>query len=308
MIRDKFIHILFLLIFISCQSSDEYYGDSDSSDSNDILSNTSSTYTHSLSNNPFSGYIVDRKSASIYLSHDIPNKSSDNYEQILIYEKMIAAERITGAPVRKLLYILRNLAKTTREISRKKAISENSKLEISIASFKQKQFGMAIYLLTDLKNSKNSKIRAGAYNVLGLIAASEDRLPEAVEYWKKSLSSYSKYEPAILNLVHTYLRFGHFKNAENLLEYLPKNNMIAQSSLVVILKHSGKKKEVKELCMNLIDDYPSHKPSVFNCGIFEWQIIKNPTKGAALIRKALKIPGGPSEWNSHGNRILKRIR
>ena len=291
-----------LLIFILTSSCQTF-----SSSDNFISSHHSSTYTNSLSENKFAGYRLHQSEAESYLNYTAKSSGSKK-EKIEYYESVIAAHRITGSPLSSLFKNLVKLAEVTRKSSKNAAISERSLLEISIASIRKNAYGMATFLLNDLKFSKDKKIKAGAFNALGLIAQNEGRIPEAVEFWKKSLASFSAYLPAQLNLIYTNLKYGHFSVADEILNDIEDVNWMTESAYIVSKRHSGNKEQARDICKKLLKKLKNHKPTIFNCGILEWQNYKNPKTAKSLIQRALKIPGGPRSWENKGINVLKKLR
>ena len=80
-----------------------------------------------------------------------------------------------------------------------------------------------------------------------------------------------------------------------------------ESGLLVIARQSGDKEETDRLCKKLMTK-KNHKPTIFNCGLHEWQSNKNAAKARLLINKALKLRGGSQDWDEKGYKVLNGIR
>ena len=268
---------------------------------------TGSTYIHSLSNNPMTSRIAAVNKASAYANKLSQQARGPKGQTISNYESLIAAERIARVPINRLLNHMRRLAEITRQGTKHQRVSELARLEIAIAAVQQNQYGMATFLLNDLKNAKNKKVKAGAFNAIALLAMRDGRIPEAVEYWKQSLKAHSSYVPALLNLGFISLMFGHFEATKKFLSQV-EGDWFAESGLLVAHRLMNETQETSQLCTKLLKSRPKHKPTLFNCGVHEWQSNKNIAKAKQLISKALNTRGGPTSWDNRGYKVLESVR
>ena len=266
-----------------------------------------STYIHSLSNNPMTSRIAAVNKAAAYANKISQQARGAKGQTISNYESLIAAERIARVPINRLLNHMRRLAEITRQGTKHQKVSELARLEIAVAAIQQNQYGMATFLLNDLKLAKNRKIKAGAYNALALMALRDGRTPEAVSYWKESLKAQSGYVPALLNLGFISLMFGHFEATKRFLAQID-GDWFAESGLLVAHRLMNETQETSRLCTKLLKSHPNHKPTLFNCGVHEWQSNKNIAKAKQLISKALNSRGGPNSWDNRGYKVLESVR
>lgn len=268
---------------------------------------TGSTYIHSLSNNPMTSRIASVKKATSYANKLSQQTRGAKGQTIANFESLIAAERIARVPLNRLLNHMRRLAEITRQGAKHHKVSELARLEIAIAAIQQNQYGMANFLLNDLRLAKNKKVKAGAFNAIGLLALRDGRVPEAVSYWKEALKANSNYVPALLNLGFISLMFGHFEATKRFLSQVD-GDWFADSGLLVAERLMNNTQVTSRICSKLLKSRPKHKPTLFNCGIHEWQSNKNIAKAKQLISKALNTRGGPNSWDNRGYQVLESVR
>ena len=268
---------------------------------------TGSTYIHSLSNNPLTSRIAAVNKAAAYANKISQQARGAKGQTISNFESLIAAERIARVPLNRLLNHMRRLAEITRQGTKHQKVSELARLEIAVAAIQQNQYGMATFLLNDLKLAKNKKVKAGAFNAIALLAMRDGRIPEAVAHWKESLKAYSNYVPALLNIGYISLMFGHFEATKRFLSQVD-GDWFAESGLLVANRLMNNTQETSRLCNKLLKSHPKHKPTLFNCGVHEWQSNKNIAKAKQLISKALNTRGGPNSWDNRGYKVLESVR
>lgn len=267
----------------------------------------SKSLVQSLSNNPMTSRTINRnkvKGATSKFSKTTKGTKAQNIEH---YEDLIAIERVAGVSTFRLLSHLKGLAESTVSGKAGDLLSENARLEVGLGALQQRQYSMASFFFEGLFQAKNKRVRAGAYNGMGIIALNENRVPEAAEYWRQALKEVAGYEASLLNLGFISLKFGHFESALRYLSRLSKD-WFAQSGLLVASRLTSKTGETAKLCSRLLQTNASHKPTAFNCGIHEWQSNNNIAKAKKLISKALNLRGGPPDWDQSGYRILEKVR
>lgn len=268
---------------------------------------TGSTYVHSLSNNPMTSRIAAVNKATAYANKISQQTRGPKGQTISNFESLIAAERIARVPLARLLKHMRRLAEITRKGTKHQKVSELARLEIAVAAVQQNQYGMANFLLNDLKLAKNKKVKAGAFNAIALLAMRDGRVPEAVSFWKESLKAHSTYVPALLNLGFVSLMFGHFEATKRFLSQV-EGDWFSESGLLVAERLMNNTQETSRLCTKILKTHAKHKPTLFNCGVHEWQSNKNVAKAKQLIGKALNTRGGPNSWDNRGYRVLESVR
>ncbi len=263
--------------------------------------------THSLSNNKLTNRIVSRSNAkevSNRLKGSVKGQDAKSKEAL---EGMVSAQRLSGVSVETIFKSVRQIADIELKKGVNNDVRDQIKLEVGLAALTQKNYALAEFMLEPLLTSKLAKVKAGAANALGIMAQKEGRIPEAVQMWKTALKAEPGYQAALLNLGFTSLEYGDFETARKMLTRLPED-WFTLSGLIVVNRLRGKNAEVKRLCDIVLKQKPNHKPSVFNCGLFEWQANKNAKKARSMINKAIKLPGGPQSWEQKGFRVLEDIK
>ena len=144
--------------------------------------------------------------------------------------------------------------------------------------------------------SKDKRVRSSVLNIQGILAYQENRLPEAVYYWKKALRSQENYKPAILNISFIALKYGDFYTAEKMLNSL-KNNWFVLYAKAGLYRLIGKLKESRNIYKKLLKTHSQYKPLLFNYGIYLWQENNDAIHAKKFINKSLKIDQGPEFWN-----------
>lgn len=267
----------------------------------------SKSLVQSLSNNSMTSRLINRNKAKGATSKFSKTTKGTKAQNIDHYEDLIAIERVAGVSTFRLLSHLKGLAESTVSGKAGDLLSENARLEVGLGALQQRQYSMASFFFEGLFQAKNKRVRAGAYNAMGIIALNENRVPEAAEYWRQALKEIAGYEASLLNLGFISLKFGHFESALRYLSRLSKD-WFAQSGLLVASRLTSKTGDTAKLCARLLQTKASHKPTAFNCGIHEWQSNNNIAKAKKLISKALNLRGGLPDWDQSGYRILEKVR
>ncbi len=264
-----------------------------------------STYVNSLSNSSLTSWTISRaKAADISVKLEGAAKGSDGKIKETL-ASLIATQRLAGQNLQTVLETGRKLADVEMKAGANKDISDAAKLEIALAAVQSKNFAMFDFMVSPLLSAKDAKIRAGALNVMGVVTLEEGRVPEAVQYFKKSMSADSDYQPAMLNLAFVALQYGDLDTAKRMLGRV-RPDWFTKSGKLVVARQSGDKAETTDLCGKLLPR--NHKPTVFNCGLHEWLSNNNAVKARDLINKALKMKGGPPSWDEKGYEALNGIR
>lgn len=266
----------------------------------------SSSYVHSLSDNKLTSYVSNGSGARNHAAKLNGKSLKDLKKAKRVLESLIAAERIADAPVGRLQSYMKRLANIQLKRGLNGKVGDAPKLEVAIAALKQRRFGLAIFFLEELFKSKNRRIRAGAYNTMGILVKNDGRIPEAVQYWREALKAVPGYEAALLNLGFVSLRYAAFGDAKKMLGRI-KKNWFVKSGQLVASRLTGSTSKTSRLCDDVLEEKPNHKPTIFNCGVHEWQSNKDTKKARAMITKALRMSGGPSRWESTGYNTLESI-
>ena len=271
----------------------------------DTKKQSGSTFVHSLSNSSLTSWTVSRSKADD-ISKGLLEDAKGPDEKIKgLLASLIATQRLSGQPIQTVLESGRRLADIELKAGVNNEIPDTAKLEIALAAVQSKNFAMFDFMITPLLTAKDSKIRAGALNAMGVVTLDEGRIPEAVQYFKKALKSDSDYQPAMLNMGFVALLYGDADTAKSMLNRV-RPDWYTKSGQLVIARQSGEKATATKLCAKLMPR--SHKPTVFNCGLHEWLSNNSAVKAKELINKALKLKGGPPSWDERGYEVLNAIR
>ena len=139
-----------------------------------------------------------------------------------------------------------------------------------------------------------------------MIHFAEGREPEAIQTWQNVLKVVDNFQAAYLNLGFAYLMFGHFEKAASFLAKV-EGDWYAQSGQLISFKNLGDSEKTADTCTEVLKHVPNHKQTLFNCGVYYWQVKKNSKMAKEYIDKALKIPGGPESWATSGKKVFDSI-
>lgn len=267
-----------------------------------------SSLLHSLGRHPLLPGMIDQEKAATVAEDIAARTKGSQAETSSQYEDLIAAERLAGAAPLRLLSHLHKLAELNSGGGSGKVLSEKARLEVALGAMQDGQYSLADFFLQDLQKAADERVRAGAYNALGVIALKENRLPEAVAYWEQSLRELETYEAALLNLGFISLKYAHFDAAIRYLSRIPSGDWFVNSGLMVAERLTAKSKGMPELCRELPEPAGNHKTTVFNCGVYAWQSDHNPALARDLIRKAISMEGGEPGWDQKGYKILEKLQ
>jgi lipopolysaccharide biosynthesis regulator YciM len=303
------------LMLVNCATTSDKAGEGDDGDVKEVDKSeqddgdrgkqSGSTFVNSLSNSSMTSWTVKRSRAESISKKLLDDAKGSDEKMKELLSSLVATQRLSGQNFPAVLETGRRLADVELKAGANKEIPDTAKLEIALAAAQASNFAMFDFMITPLLTSKDSKIRAGALNALGVITLDEGRVPEAVQYFKKALKSDSDYRPAMLNLGFVALQYGDLDTAKSMLTRV-RQDWFAKSALLVIARQSGDKSETTSLCTKLLPR--SHKPTVFNCGLNEWLSNNSSAKARDLINKALKLKGGPPSWDEKGYEALNNIR
>lgn len=256
------------------------------------------TLTNSLSNNPLTSLTINGAKAESFGSADSKDRS--------VLEGKISADRLARKGVASTMAVARKLADLEMAKAPGKSVDDEVKLDIALAAIQSKDFALAEYYLQQLTDSKNAKVRAGAYNAMGVVALNDQRVPEAVLYFHEALKASGNYKPAKYNLGFTALKGGDIGKAKAALsEY--QNDWFVQYAMMSIARMEGDGNRAAELCDKVLQRAPTHKAAQFNCGLVEAQNKKNFAKAKEHIKKAQSGKGGEASWDERIANMLVEI-
>lgn len=271
-------------------AADDAGGD-ESGQSRAIVSANRVTLTNSWSNNPLTSQTINRgKAESESQSIDGKDKRS--------LEGKASAMRLAGKSGSSMLAIAKRIAEAEMEKAPNKEIDAALKLEIALGAMSSREFALALYFLEDIAADKKApvRVRAGAFNAMGVIALKEDRIPEAVVEFRQSLKEDPNYKPAKLNLAFTALKGGGIPTAKSLLGDM-QNDWFVRYGLISVERMEGDTGKAVDLCERVLDKESSHKAALFNCGLVEGQNKRNLSKALEFIERASKAKGGEAGWD-----------
>ena len=261
------------------------------------------SFVYSLSNNTLTPYTVSHKKL-IHLEKNNINKKNIGMSSI---KKKIFFSHFKKDLLQEVFSFINEAGDIVLSKNINNQLPEDLKLELLLSAFKNKKLNLVYYLIEELKVAKNIRIRSSVLNIQGLLASKEGRLPEAVYYWKESLRYTKTYEPAILNLGFTALKYGDFDTAEKMLNKLEENWFVLYAK-ACLYRLIGKLEKATVLYQDLIKKKGKYKPLIYNYAIHLWQSNNDISKAQKIIKKALKIKQGPSFWNEKGQKVLARIQ
>lgn len=259
------------------------------------------TLVNSLSNNPLTSETVNHAKAEQELEHFRAAKDERGIES------RIAAARLANKGAGETLTAAKHLAQVMQEKGgAAKTVPDEVRLEIALAAAQGHNFALAEYLLQDLGESKHAVVKAGAYNAMGVIALRDDRVPEAVLYFKEALKAVPGYKPAQLNLGFAALKGGDLGNAKSSLGSM-QNDWFVQYAMITVARLSGDDARAGELCERVLKKQPGHIAVLFNCGLYEYQNRHNVAKAKELLTKAGSAKGGENGWGERAFRLIAQI-
>ena len=170
-------------------------------------------------------------------------------------------------------------------------VSEEVLLSLALSAGIQEKKPLSFYLLDKLVFSKNKKIRSAAYNAYGVLVYQENRLMEAVGYWKKSLEEEPDNWAAMLNYAIVSLQYGRLKVLHDM-EKKPIHEWAAALLSSMNKVEIGRISEAETICGEL-----THKKNnvmiEYNCGVI---LSRNPANKSVAkklllaVKKNVQVP------------------
>jgi len=270
------------------------------------LSTNLRTAVSSNSNNPLSGFAVSRSKAeeSVQkLEAAVRDKNAHDQGNFL---GLMTAQRLAGMSTEKVIATGKRLAELEMKKNVERELPDAGKLEIALTAIRANQFGMAEHFIGMLLKSKNARIRAGAYNAEGIMAMHDGRLPEAMVAWNEALKLVNDYQPALFNAGFVALKHGDYKTAKQMLGGL-QENWFAASGLIVAERLSGDSGKASSLCDRVLGKEPHYKVGLYNCGLLEFQNVKNYDKAKSYLNRAVKEKGGKGDFDERAYKFISKM-
>jgi tetratricopeptide (TPR) repeat protein len=245
----------------------------------------------SLSNNAASGHTANRSAAEANARRFQESLGRGGVPAKRSAEAIVSLGWIAGIGLNDAIAAARAMVDEEMKKGVKHDVNDYIKLELALNALRAKKYSLAEYFLNVVRESKNVRVKAISYNLLGVIAMNDERLVEAVTAWEKSIQALPSHAPALLNLGYVAMRYGDSKTAIATLGQLP-DDWFAQAGLISAHRLAGNPKVVEQLCERVLGRQPSHKASLVNCGLHEWQTAKDYRKARELLARAAKVSGG----------------
>ncbi len=262
------------------------------------------TLTQSFSNNPMTSKVINRQAAA-----DLAEKSSGPAKEGNINAEVafIAASRLAGKSLPENIQAARQLIdQIVKKDGVQREIPDVVELELAIHAVSVGKLAFAEHLYDRLLKSKNAKVRAGINNLIGVVALRLNKIPEAVNSFRQSLKEDGGYVAAKLNLGFLALRGGDFNLAKSMLNDM-SDDWFVKSGVLIIDRMGGGTDQAAKLCTEVLAKKPNHKPTLFNCGLNEFQARKNYKVARDYMNKTLKYEGGDPSWNERAAKIIGEI-
>ena len=258
------------------------------------------TLTTSLANNPLTSQTISPAKAESELSRFKAGKGE------LALQGVLSTERLARKSSSDVLATAKKLAELQMEKGANRTLGPEIKLEVALAALQSKNFALAEYFLQELTESKVARVKAGAYNAMGVVALRDDRVPEAVLYFREALKAVPGYKPAQLNLGMAALKGGEIKAAKELLSKAD-NDWFTQYAMISINRMDGDVGAAAENCDRVLKKQPEHAAALFNCGLLEYQNKRNFAKAKEYITRAGKAKLSADGWNERAFLLLSQI-
>lgn len=275
--------------------------EAESSESSAQLSPNTVVFVYSLSSNPLAKKLIDR-SRALSLASKLSSKS-DNIREVTT---AISLQSLAGSNLDGVYQTARALATRQMQKDIRLQLPDNAKLELGLASIKAKQIPMAEYWLSQVSSSKDRSIKAGELNARGIIAKLDNRLPEAVAFWREALKYVSSYEPARLNIGYTALTYGDAQTARSMLAPL-QDDFFAAVGLLQAERLLNNVAKVNSLCTRLKASDSNYKPLLFSCALNTFQGEAKFAEAKTQLQEASRARGGGAALNEKIFQVIGEV-
>ena len=269
------------------------------------VSNRFKPYTQSLSNNNLTSETVSAsESREVAAKLEEASKGDKVGRKELV--GLMSAQRISRKGLAAIMATARKLAALEMQKDSNRDLPEFAKLELALSAIQAKKFNFAEFYLPQLTNSRNKGIKAAAYNAIGLIAAIDGRLPEAETAWAQALKADPENKAARLNLGFYAAKYGDLKQARDRLGPM-QGDWFAASGLLVAERLAGNNDKASQLCGRVLQKQRKHQPTLFNCGLHEFQNLKDYGKAKDLLRQSTSVPRPNSTWAEKAMKVMAEV-
>jgi tetratricopeptide (TPR) repeat protein len=255
-----------------------------------------------LSNNPATSFTYSKQKAENQVA-----KYGDKDKSKAGLASLLSAQRLAGRDANEGFNTARRIAALEVEKKIDSDLDDAVKLDLALTAMGDRKFAMAEHFFNQIiTKGKSAAFKAAAYNAMGVIALNDDRVPEAVAFFRQALKLDDGYKAARLNLGLTALKGGDFDLAKRMLGDL-QDDWFVKASLISVARLEGNTSQVESICKSVLGDHPKHKPTVFNCALHEFQGKRDYTAARELANKMVKIDGGSQGWDDQAYKLLERI-
>ena len=262
----------------------------------------------SLSRDPLMQRAVNRQKVDQLAAKLAPLVQSGKADRRVL-EAYLSAQRLGTRPLGEQAATARAIADQSMRKNVDFELSAAIRLELAISAVEAERLALAEFFLDPLFKLKEGRVRAGAFNLAGVIAVKQDRIPEAVVAFQEALKSANDYRPAKINLGMLALDGGDFNLARGLLTDVGDDALVA-SGEVTITRFKDGSDRASELCKSAAAKHPDFKPLLFNCALNDLQGKRDLPRAKEYLSRMLRAPGADrraDKYNDRAQRLMMAI-
>ncbi len=186
-----------------------------------------------------------------------------------VFETLLATQNIAGLAYEDMSDVA--AAFYGWQIQRKNAGAQSfySHIQLAIGAMRLKRFALAQYHLDQARNYTKQTVPGEIENIQGMIAIKQDRMDEALQFWREAVRKNPQHVSARLNLGTTALVLGDFQTADMYLGNL--SHEAAQQAMVATNRMAEVPPKAENLCKRLLQKKNVAKSVVYNCALNQWQ-------------------------------------
>jgi tetratricopeptide (TPR) repeat protein len=266
----------------------------------------------SLARNPWMQRPVNRQKMEQLTQRMAPFASEEKADKASrkLLEAYLSAQRLAGRPLPEQAKTVRAIADQSMKKNPDFDLPHAQALELAISACEAGRLSLAEFFLDPLLKLKDGRVRAAAFNLAGVIALREERVPEAVVSFKEALKTVNDYRPAQINLGMLALHGGDFALARSLLANAGDDALVS-SGLATLARFKDSPDAAAEVCGRAVSRFPDYKPIMFNCALNEIQGRRDWPKAKDYLGRMLRAPGGndsrSQRFSDRAQRLLTAI-
>lgn len=216
----------------------------------------------------------------------------------------MSAKRISGAGYNSVVNTAKRLVGQEVRKNINSELPDVAELELAIAAFQEKRYGMAEYYIIKLRESKLAQLRSAALTLDGLMLYRFRTVRAAVEAWRAALKEDASNQAARLNLAVLAIEHGDSKNAVRNLSGTEQDWFVS-GLLASAEKLQLKGKRAQDLCRKALGSQPKNRMLLYNCGLVDYQVANDFNGANDKLGKANSMSGGSPEL---GDKIIRALR